>query len=534
MGKGSRNRQVRTDDMVTNPQKYVQKKPAPKYPTYIALAVVVVVAIALILSAFVNNGTFLRMQQPIKSEHYEVTGTMMSYYAHTVYSNYVNQYQQNYGSYINSSSGFTIYDLMGIKSGVALNKQVRDNATGETWFDYFMGQAREQVEQILLYCEGAYAAGIELDEEDMAEIDLSVQMLATYGTLYGYSANSYLSQMYGVGVREKDVRAAMELSTLASKYLTTLSDEYHEAATAADVDAFYAENENDYLSADYLIYRVTADITNDSTDDEIAAAKAEVDATVETLMAATTPEEFREAVKAYLTTITEGEDVEAKIEETLDAMTVEDYLYNVSSDQGKWIFGEEGGTAAKVNTAHKIVSDTTAPAEDETTTTTKAYSVSVYFLTRAASRTEDLTYDITYLALPKTSYSEDDAKAALAAFETAGKTQDALLALAGDYPSYTACTSVENAADGFFGMEDIDNWIYGGERKAGDYSLLTGTTSDNATYYVIVLIDAEGDPVWYVNALDALVVSKTEEWLADAAEIYPVHVNENALDNINM
>ena len=557
MGKGSRNRQVRTEDKITNPQKYVQKKSAPKHLTsFITLAVVIIVAAAIIFSSLTTGGTLLRMRDIIKSEHFEVTGTMMSYYAHTVYSNYVSQYEQTYSSFLSSYTDYTVYDFIGIDPNESLDKQVMDETTGQTWHDYFMNMAREQVEQILMYCEGAYAAGVELGEEELAEIDTSVQMIATDGTLYGYSTNSYLASLYGTGVREKDVRAAMELSSLASKYITMLSDEYYAAADEDDVNAFYTENETDYLSADYMVFSIDAaldELADDATDADIAAAKAAADEAAQKLMAATTAEEFREAVKAYLTeTLTvaeesdeteeteetdETDEIAAEIEETLDAMLVEDYAYTIDTDLGKWVFGEEGGKAAAVNTTHMIVNDSAADAEDEedttSTTTDASYSVDVYFLSRAASRDEALTYNAAYLALSSTSYTEEDANAALAAFEAAGADKDALLGLADDYASNNGCTEIENMRPGFFAMDDVDGWVFNTERKAGDYALLTGT-SDSTTYYFIVYIESEGQKVWYADCLDDLVVSLTDEWLEEAQKTHPVTVNEKAMANIDM
>ena len=79
MGKGSRNRQVRVDDMSVNPQKYVQKKKAPKYlSTVIMVALIVVIVAALVFSGITNGGMLLRAGDAVESENFTIDGTMMS------------------------------------------------------------------------------------------------------------------------------------------------------------------------------------------------------------------------------------------------------------------------------------------------------------------------------------------------------------------------------------------------------------------------------------------------------------------------
>ena len=572
MGKGSRNRQERIDDKAVNPQRYVQKKKAaPKHLTSIITVIVtVVVAVALIFGAVSSSGITLRARSTMQSDNFKVTGTMLSYYAHTVYSSYINQYQEMYGSLLSQNSGYSIYDLMGIDPDKSLKDQLFNESTGETWYDYFMSQAREQTEQLLLYCEGAKAAGIELDEEDMTEIDSSIALLSAYASYYGYSTKAYIRSLYGKGVNERDVRNAMKLSTLATKFTEKLATDFKDAATAADVEAFYTENVNDYLSADYLSYTFSAELAataESATEDDIKTARADYEAAKKAadeaaakLVAAKTEEEFRETLEAYLSetmaadysyekylTSAEGETDEEKeanakktaeeklheaVHAKLDTIATEDYAYTTSTDLGKWVFGEEAGKAAAVNTTTKIVTDS-EDKEDVDEKAKQTYTVAVYFLTRAASRNEDATYKFTYLALPGTSYKEDEAKTALQEFVDAGATKEVLLGMGDKYSSHAGCTEVENVVDGYFGMEDVDAWAFDSARKAGDYELLTGKSGDS-TYYFIVLAEGEGEQVWYVDALADLVVSKNDEWLEEAAKTYPVKVNEKAVNSVKM
>lgn len=553
MGKGSRNRQVRVDDKATNPQKYVQKKSAPKHLTSIITAVVsFVVVLAIVISSVVTSGFVLRVQTAASSAHFNVTGTMMSYFAHEAYNSYINEAEELYSSLLSSSPNYTVHSLLGIDQNKPLDKQIHDKDTGETWFDYFMEQARTRVEEILLYCEGAYAAGIELEEADHTNIDIQIQYLEMYASLYGFSTNSYMASLYGSGVKAKDVRKALELSALASKFIEKLSDDYYEAVKKEDVEKFYDENRNDYLSADYLTYSITATmgtVKTDATDEEKAeilekykADKKAADDLAEKLKAATTQEDFRATIKAHLEETlkeeyhdeyyedyledAEGDTEEEKaaaaqeavdkkldedIEEQLDKMLVEDFAYTVSTDLGKWVFGVEADeknnveaqdpaskdtvwvdTQTKYNTTSSSTTDEDAE-EQKKEEDEKSYTVTVYYLVREASPDTALTYDVTYLALSSASkFTEETAKKALEAFEKTGKTKDDLIKLGSetDYASNSGCTSVEKMRPGYFAMDDIDEWVFNTERQAGDYALLTGTsgTGSSATTYYIIAL----------------------------------------------
>lgn len=571
MGKGSRNRQVRVDDMSVNPQKYVQKKKAPKYlSTVIMVALIVVIVAALVFSGITNGGMLLRAGDAVESENFTIDGTMMSYFVHNYYQSYVSSFQSTYSSLLSSGS-YTVYDLIGIDPDVSLKDQVKNKETGETWFDYFLTQARAEAEEILVYCEGARAAGVELEENDYASIDSSVQMVKIYAQLYGYSTSSYFANMYGTGVREKDVRRAMELSTLANKYAQKLSDDGYAAATDEKVNAFFADHTTDYLSTDYLMFKMDASkakLATDATEEQkteadtsYAAAKAKIDEFAETLKAVKSADEFRETVRAYLDTAealetymdeyyedyledAEGDTdeakaaaAEAKVKETMkeeidaqvEALLYEKVAYSNATDANKWMYGEEGKNPAAVGATYVEVDDS----KDAEGT----YTVNVYFITRASSRDEAATYDVAYLALASTSYKQEDADAALKAFEEAGADKDALLALATKYPSHNGCTDIENMREGYFGMADVDDWTFNAERKAGDYKLITheyGTGTSATTYYMLVYIIGEGDAAWYADTLDDMVAAECEQWIEDAAKTYPVYVSEKVLAKIGM
>lgn len=560
MGKGNRNRQERAEDKVLNPQKYVQKKKAPAFIGPLVFAVIAALLIIVMVgNLLIGTGMFMRARTAAESDDFKVDGAMMTYYVNASYMSYVNYYYEVYSQLMSSSSSsIDVYSLMGIDPNVSLKKQVYDKESGKTWFEYFVELATNQVEEQLVYCQAAKAAGIELDENDYATIDTSIAQIKIYADRYGVSLDSYLSANYGEGVKEKDVRRAMELGQLASKYAQVKNEEFLAASTPEKVEAFYAANENDYLTADYLSYTFTAtkDTKAEDADAKYADDKAAILASAEALMAHTTAEAFKQAIKdKFLADSTEeykekyyedylaeaeGETDEEKAaaadkklqdklnedaEKHVADLETKNTAYTVDTDLGAWIFGKDDAAAAAVNTTFKVADDS----KDKDGT----YTVTVYLLTRAASRDEDTTRTFTYLLMEDSKYTEADAKEALAAFEKGEKTADALLALAETYKDNSACQTLEEVADGGSGVEELDEWLFADGRKAGDYTQITYTYEDKE-FYIIVYLDEIAAAEWYIACREAQVAEEMSDWYDEAAKTHVVTVNQKVVNKVKL
>jgi hypothetical protein len=508
----------------------------------------------------------MRARTAAQTEDFEMDGAMASYFVHSYYSSYVQQYEEMYSSLI-SSSKLTAYDFMGIDPNVSLKKQVKDKTTGETWFQYFAGEAKTQMEEIMVYCQAAKIAGVSLEKEELDAIESEIRMLDIYAQIYGYSLNSYIASMYGKGVREKDVRRAMELSSLASKFAQQIQDGYHDAATMETVEKFFNENKNDYITADYLSYVFTAKKDTKETDADKAktdyeALKIEIAEYAEALAGKETAEDFKAYVKEkwiednektyrdkhyenYLKDVkkekpdaTEDEQkAEAekkladKIEEDakakLEGLLTEDYKYTVEKDLGKWIFGEGDKAAAVANTTKKIVDDS----KDKDGT----YTITVYFLVRAASKNEDTTRTFSYMMMTSDKFKEAEAKAALELFKKGTINKDELKKLAeGEpYKGKVGFNTLEDFKEGAFGADEMDEWLYADTRAKGDCELITYTI-DKTTYYVIVVVDEIGPEEWYVDARAGMVADEVEDWYEAESKKHAVDINQKAIDKIPM
>ena len=218
MGKANRIRNQRASAALNTTIK-TAKKNNQGMPSWavnlIAIAITAFVVITIALSLLSANGVFGRLTTAMSSDNFRVNENVMKYF----YSEAA------------SSAGST--------------------ATAEQ----VLATAKSDVKTMLALCEEARKRGIELDDEDEANIELQIQMYELYSQYYGYdSVNTFISASFGKGVNKTDVKKALSLQILASKCGEVLSDELLAAITDGEIDAKYLENLNDYDLVDYTQY----------------------------------------------------------------------------------------------------------------------------------------------------------------------------------------------------------------------------------------------------------------------------------------
>lgn len=235
----------------------------------ITIAVTVVILLTAVLSVMSSNGVFMRAQTAMKTENFKVNGQMMNYF-----------FQMQYESFLSENQSMISY--MGIDTGKSLKDQLvnASDVTKGTWFDSIMATTKEQVKELLVFCEEANKRGIELDEEDIAGIDAEIQMYEIYAQIYGYTTNSYIASMFGKGMKAKDIRNCLEISTLATKCSDAIVEELEGLITDDRINAEFDKNKLDYMLVDMSNYTITV-----SFDDACKAVLGKTDATNEEIEA---------------------------------------------------------------------------------------------------------------------------------------------------------------------------------------------------------------------------------------------------------
>ena len=295
MGKGNRTRTQRAAEEVFAAGGGNGKNPEARTKRITAItvaAVALLVVACILLSLAVSTGFMTRSKTAAKSDNFKVTGTMLSYYFFYQY----NSFMYTYGSYAS---------YLGLNTGASLKTQRYSDT--QTWYQYFMDGVKSELKQYLALCEAAKAAGVKLEDKENAEIDEAVKALSDNAANYGYSANNYASLMYGSGVTVKDVRKALELSSLATKYYATVRETIENGITSDDVEKEVKEDKASYFTADTLQYSFKAALNPagaEATDEEKTTfesdkAAAKLDAE-NLLKAATSASEFKKALAEKL------------------------------------------------------------------------------------------------------------------------------------------------------------------------------------------------------------------------------------------
>ena len=249
MGKSNRIRNNRANISLSGVKAPKKNNGMPSWAlNLITIVVAAVILFSVVFMVMTSHGVFGRMSTAMRSDNFRVSRNMMNYYFQTQYNNFVTNNQ----SYLSS---------FGLDTSISLKDQYFDTTEGEetTWFDYMMDQTKTQVEEILIYCEEAEERGIELDDEDIAALEAELEVYETYADTYGYKVDAYVSQIYGEGIKLKDIRAAMELSALASKCSEEIGIELEGAITDSQIDERYESDAQSFNNVDYNYYTFTVE-----------------------------------------------------------------------------------------------------------------------------------------------------------------------------------------------------------------------------------------------------------------------------------
>ena len=280
-----------------------EQKEAKKVKLYtIAFAVVMVVILAVAVTIGVTqtlstSGIREKNTVAMTVDGTELNNAELNYFYVDVLNNF---YSQN-GSYAS---------LFGLDVTKPLNQQVADQATGQTWAEYFLDSAKANATAVYALCDAAGEAGHTLTEEETLSVEATLSNLAVYGSMYGYAdGEAYLKAMYGNGADLDSFRTYVEKTMLANAYQTAYAESL--TYTDADLRAAEAENYDLYSSFAYNYYYLAAsrfqeggttaeDGTVTYSDEETAAAVAAAEEAAKTLTAAeiTTVEALDAAIAA--------------------------------------------------------------------------------------------------------------------------------------------------------------------------------------------------------------------------------------------
>ena len=256
--------------------------------TKAAIAIVVVIAIALGIGGFAigNSGMLLRGKVAFTVGEENVSLAEYSYYYNSNYQDqysYSAQFDQYYGAGMGAL--YTGYDSTKTPAAQAYTGEI-EGIENPTWADYFDYNARRQIQ----YAKAAilYAAekGIELSEEDYAEVETTIESIKTTaksGT-QPYSLAAYLRLIYGKAMSVSAMKDIVAQQLLIQKVSEVTMDEYKAEYTDADIEKEYNKDLKAYGVVSLRNYEIAAEKIEDKeketsavTKETMAAAKAKAE-----------------------------------------------------------------------------------------------------------------------------------------------------------------------------------------------------------------------------------------------------------------
>ncbi len=517
MGKGKRVREARAgkrQEMKIRAKKLALRQKITKIVGYSVAGVAAVAVVALITyNTIASTGYFLRNTVAMSSKNFEVDNAMMTYYLKNEYYSFTNQY----------ADYLTMY-------GLDTSKSLRSQSYGDgTWFDYFLSQAKNSVNDVLLCAEKAKAEGMELSKDDKKSIDESIETMQTYAKQNKMTLKKYLSAAFAAGINEDDVRRAMELSLLASNY----SEDFNKKLeyTDDDLNKYFEENKSSYVKADYLKYSF------ESSNSDKDAAKQESKDIADKLAATKTSEQFKSVLETFLTDYyTEKNAAEAEsedktktdVEAGLDAANATAYFptkeEKEQTELEKWLFNN----ATKVNETLVV-----EPAEDKT-----AYTV--YMMVKPEYRDDYETVNVRHILLSvsteadQTAWDEAKAKAdeLVKKFNEGEKTSEAFEALAKENSEDANASTNGGLYEGVTKNtssypEEFVNWSFDATRNQGD----VGVIKTDSGYHVMYF-EGKGDIAWKIQATSDKKAHDWEHHIEDLGKEYKLKSSDKEMNKI--
>lgn len=481
-------------------KKYITEKQRVTRVLVAGLLAVVILAAAFIgggilYSNYLNSGSSQRNMIAFESDNYEINNCMMTYY---YFSDFYNTYNQ-YGSY---------FSAMGLDPHTSMKTQSYDEES--SWFDYFINNSANTASGYLLYAEAARENNFKLDNLDEL-VDKQITNLKDTATELELDFDKYLTNIFGAGIKESDIRDALELQIYASEYYEAVEDDYAASLTDEDYEKYYKDNTNSLNKVDYRSYTISANVAEDASEEDKNAAYAEAKAEAELLKKeAATVEGFTAWVSANLTEKNGDLETPLKEEEIKEkAEAVTEAAAYAEGDFSTWAF------------------DAARAAGDVTLIDDGAGNYTVYRLEKTAYRVEDETKDVRHILITADTYGSDaEAKAKadeiLATYKAGDKTADAFDALAEEFNEDSG-SLYENVAQGQM-VEAFDSWIFDEKRVAGD----TDVVKTDYGYHVMYFV-GDGQAQWQVDAYSAMLESYISELVEGYQDKYAIDIDYNAV-----
>ena len=526
----SKKKKLRSEESgkLTERQRNEQKE-AKKVKVYsIAFVAVLVLMIGFAIGVGVNrsiesSGVREKNTVAVTIGEHELSSAEFSYY----YIDYINNFANNYGSYLS---------YFGLDTSKTLDEQVYDEESGITWADEFIEEAASSAKSVLALADAAEAEGFTLPEEEQSQVALLSSNLDSYATLYGYSnTNAFLKAQYGNGASKDSYLEYYSRNLLATAYQSAHEDSL--TYTDEQIRAADDEDPTQYSSYSFAQYYIATSkyLTGGTTDEDgnttytAAERESAVEAAreaIEPLTEASSLDELNEAIAAMEI----NADTEASATECTDYAkssinsNFRDWVTDASRKEGDITCVEVAGTATDEN-GEEI--DTVSGFYvvfyiGENDNKTELVNVRHILVSFDGDQQDDGTYSDEVKEAARTSAEE-----ILSEWQSGDATEESFAELANsnssDSGSNTNGGLYENVYPGQM-VSAFNDWCFDASRKAGD----TGIVETSYGYHVMYFVGTTGQTYRDYQITNDLKDADMNSWTESLLENYTITVGDTS------
>ena len=457
-----------------------------------------------------------------------------------------------------------------------------DDESTVTWAEYFDKSIVDMFQSYEYYFAQCKELGIELDDDDHAEIDELIESVKTYADTYSVSVTRYLGSYYGNGMTMKLYRNILEDQKLAEKYIAHIEAENEAAITDEAIEEAYNADPSAYQVIDLRVFGISTDGSSVTADNAENETSSDVDTEALKADALKKAEEFCGKITDEQSFIDLSVEYAAESDKEAfknESATVANQISksvvaaNISEELSEWLF-EEGRAhgdkyfvesndgdfvyvvfvvrpayredAPKVDVRHILVSYETGVNHMKAHETDGTeHNEAAIFAAEADKAAEEfgLTVDYDFAAAQNSAYTKDVVDATYSAtydiYESyrENATEENFAELANNYSADTSSTTASETGDGGL-YEDIakgsmvdnfDAWIYDANRVAGD----VGIVQTEYGFHIIYFVERNERADWEDTVVESLASETTEAFNAKMEEILAddSNVKESAFKN---
>ena len=499
----SQSKETRAQSKAEREEKRRQEERSNRRTAALYTVVGVVVVVAAVILLVWNSGILQRTLTAVEVDGVKYTAADVEYYYNSAYNQIVNTYMEQYYT--------APFD-----TSVSTKKQVYDEETGQTWHDYLLGSALDNLTHDTALAAQAEAAGHALSAETQEDLDSLLAQLEVGWISYGYaSRDAFIRASYGSHMTYDRLVELFQRQALAGDWAQAQLDamEY----TDEEYEAYYEENADllDTYTLSMFLLQARVETTDEDgntiemTDEEKAAALEEAKAEREPLV-----QELRERLEA-------GEDPEALAEEYADELSSNAVSYAMTGSTlsmypyADWAM--EAGRAA---------GDVTVE-ESEGTTSCTYYVV----LFEGRERDDAPAADVRHILVAAeqdegadqptqeqygAAYAE--AEELLEQWKAGEATEDSFAALAQEHSADTGSAEngglLTNIAISSGYVDTFTDWAVDPARQPGDTGIVQNTGSSTKGWHIMYYVGSH-DPIWKQTAFNALQSEDYDQLLAD-------------------